>query len=166
MNGSFKRRNNGQKFEQSDGSWSRKKFHPYLFITVSHFNGIFSLATWVVVCKFCQLFLWFRNIRKAGIKIFPFHLIFFVRWSVSSIISGYVRSVPVWLRIFSRFCKWVPQAPIQSSVDVLNSVLLWEFSFPGTLRETSFVSWALASLVEIEANKSGAVVDFTPSLYM
>ena len=102
---------------------------------------------------------WYQNFS------FSFYF-FFVRWSVSSIISGYVKSVPVWLRIFSRFCKWVPQAPIQSSVDVLNSVLLWEFSFPGTLRETSFVSWALASLVEIEANKSGAVVDFTPSLYM
>ena len=30
-------------------------------------------------CARFQLFLWFRNIRKAGIKIFPFHFIFFVR---------------------------------------------------------------------------------------
>lgn len=28
-------------------------------------------------CARFQLFLWFRNIRKAGIKIFPFHFIFF-----------------------------------------------------------------------------------------
>lgn len=88
----------------------------------------------------------FETFEKLVSKFFLFILFFFVRWSVSSIISGYVKSVPVWLRIFSRFCKRVPQAPSPNLKFCRCSKfsLTMRIFVSRTLRETSFVSWALS----------------------